>query len=54
MPPNDRTAPGVQQMLVGPEALNDRLAESTVDLGAAHEVGEPVLRLLRLGSLVCE
>jgi superfamily II RNA helicase len=42
----------VQQMLVDPEGLNDWVAEFDVDLQASREAGEPVLRLLRLGSLV--
>jgi hypothetical protein len=39
-------------MLVDPEGLNDWVAELAVDLAASREVGEPVLQLLRLGSLV--
>jgi superfamily II RNA helicase len=42
----------VRQMLVDPEGLNDWVAELEVDLGASREAGEPVLRLLRIGSLV--
>ena len=34
------------------EGLNDWVAELEVDLAASRETGEPVLRLLRLGSLV--
>jgi len=51
-PSDDRTTWRVQQMLVDPEGLNDWVAEIEVDLAASREVGEPVLRLLRLGSLV--
>jgi superfamily II RNA helicase len=50
-PAEDRTRWRVQQMLVDPEGLNDWVAELDVDLGASREAGEPVLRLLRLGSL---
>jgi superfamily II RNA helicase len=42
----------VQQMLVDTEGLNDWVLETDVDLDASREVGQPVLRLLRLGSLV--
>lgn len=51
-PADDRASWRVQQMLVDPEGLNDWVAELEVDLAASREVGEPVLRLLRLGSLV--
>jgi hypothetical protein len=51
-PAPDRSAWRVQQMLVDPVGLNDWVAELDVDLAAARERGEPVLRLLRLGSLV--
>ena len=39
-------------MLVDPEGLNDWVAEFEVDLAASRTAGQPVLRLLRLGSLV--
>jgi hypothetical protein len=39
-------------MLVDPEGLNDWLLELDVDLVASRELGEPLLKLLRLGSLV--
>jgi len=42
----------VQQMLVDPEMYNDWVAEFEVDLAASRMAKEPVLRLLRLGSLV--
>jgi len=42
----------VQQMLVDRESLNDWVMELEVDLPASREAGAPVLRLLRLGSLV--
>jgi superfamily II RNA helicase len=51
-PSDDRTRWRVQQMLVDPEGLNDWVAELDVDLTASRELGEPVLQLLRLGSLV--
>ena len=39
-------------MLVDTAGLNDWVAELDVDLAASREVGEPVIRLRRLGSLV--
>jgi hypothetical protein len=39
-------------MLVDSADLNDWVAEVEVDLHASRAVGEPVLRLVRLGSLV--
>jgi superfamily II RNA helicase len=42
----------VQQMLVDPLGLNDWVAELEVDLAASRDADGPVLRLLRLGSLV--
>jgi len=42
----------VQQMLVDTAERNDWVLELEVDLAASREVGEPVLRLLRLASLV--
>ena len=51
-PSDDRTSWRVQQMLVDPEGLNDWVAELDVDLAASRDLGEPVLKLLRLGSLV--
>jgi hypothetical protein len=50
-PSDDRAAWRVQQMLVDPEGLNDWVLELSVDLPGSRDVGEPVLRLLRLGSL---
>ena len=41
----------VQQMLVDPQADNDWVAEFEVDLDASRKLGEPALRLRRLGSL---
>jgi superfamily II RNA helicase len=51
-PSDDGHAWRVQQMLVDPEGLNDWVAELEVDLATSREAGEPVLRLLRLGSLI--
>jgi hypothetical protein len=42
----------VQQMLVDVAGLNDWVAELEVDLIASRATDAPVLRLLRLGSLV--
>jgi superfamily II RNA helicase len=41
----------VQQMLVDTEGHNDWVLELDVDLAASRETGEPVVQLLRLGSL---
>ena len=41
----------VQQMLVDPEEHNDWVAEFAVDLAQSREAAEPVLRLIKLGSL---
>jgi hypothetical protein len=51
-PSEEGTAWRVQQMLVDTEGLNDWLLDLAVDLASSREVGEPVLKLLRLGSLV--
>jgi superfamily II RNA helicase len=51
-PADDGSAWRVQQMLVDPEGLNDWVAELDVDLAASREVGEPVVQLLRIASLV--
>jgi superfamily II RNA helicase len=51
-PSADRLSWRVEQMLVDPEGLNDWVLELDVDLAASRELGEPVLKLLRLGSLV--
>jgi hypothetical protein len=51
-PSDDRASWRVQQMLVDTAELNDWLAEVGVDLAASRAAGEPVLRLVRLGSLV--
>jgi superfamily II RNA helicase len=51
VPAEDNRAWRVQQMLVDPQEHNDWVAEFEVDLGQSREAGEPVLRLVRLGSL---
>jgi len=48
----DRASWRVRQMLVDTEALNDWVAELDVDLAVSREKAEPVVRLLRIGSLV--
>lgn len=48
----DRQAWQVQQMLVDPEGLNDWVAEVGVDLPASRAASRPLLRLLRIGSLI--
>jgi hypothetical protein len=51
-PAADGTAWRVEQMLVDSAGLNDWVAELDVDLAASREAGKPVVRRLRLGSLV--
>ncbi|MDD5348866.1 MAG: DUF3516 domain-containing protein [Chthoniobacteraceae bacterium] len=41
----------VAQMLVDPDELNDWVAEFRVDLAPSRETGEPVMRLVKIGSL---
>jgi superfamily II RNA helicase len=50
-PAEDKKSWRVQQMLVDPEEHNDWVAEFDVDLGESRKLGEPVLRLRRIGSL---
>jgi hypothetical protein len=50
-PSADQRTWRVQQMLVDPEELNDWVAEFEVDLARSRQSGEPVMRLLRFGSL---
>ncbi len=50
-PSEDRSRWRVQQMLIDAEGLNDWVLELDVDLAGSREVGEPVLKLLRLGEL---
>jgi hypothetical protein len=49
---DDRATWRVQRMLVDPEGLDDWVLEIEVDLAASGELGEPVLKLLRLGRLL--
>jgi hypothetical protein len=51
-PSEDKKTLRVQQMLVDPEGHNDWVAEFVVDLAASRSAGEPVLALVKLGSLV--
>jgi hypothetical protein len=51
-PSEDRSRWRVEQMLVDAEDLNDWVLELDVDLASSREVGEPVLKLMRLGPLV--
>jgi hypothetical protein len=38
-------------MLVDPEENNDWVAEFDIDLGESRKLGEPFMRLRRIGSL---
>jgi superfamily II RNA helicase len=51
LPAEDKRTWRVQQMLVDPEEHNDWVAAFDVDLARSREAAEPVLRLVRLGSL---
>jgi superfamily II RNA helicase len=51
IPAEDKRTWRVQQMLVDPEEHNDWVAEFEVDLVRSRETAEPVLRLVKLGSL---
>ena len=51
-PSDDGTTWRVEQMLVDREGFNDWVAELEVDLDASRRAAEPVLKLLRLESLV--
>jgi superfamily II RNA helicase len=51
-PSDDQASWRVQQVLVDTEGLNDWVLELHVDIAASRLAGEPVLRLVRLGSLV--
>jgi hypothetical protein len=51
LPAEDKKTWRVQQMLVDPEEHNDWVAEFEVDLAESRTLGEPFLRLRRLGSL---
>ena len=52
IPSEDKKSWRVQQMLVDPEEHNDWVAEFEVDLGESRKLGEPTLRLRRLGRLI--
>ena len=51
LPAEDKRTWRVQQMLVDPEEHNDWVAEFEVDLARSREAAEPVMQLVRLGSL---
>jgi superfamily II RNA helicase len=51
-PSDERGRWVLQQTLVDPEGFNDWVLSVEADLAASRTAGEPVLRLLRLGSLV--
>ena len=51
LPAEDKKSWRVQQMLVDPEESNDWVAEFDVDLAESRKLGEPFLRLRRIGSL---
>lgn len=51
LPAEDKKTWRVQQMLVDPDEHNDWVAEFEVDLGESRKLGEPFLRLVRIGSL---
>ena len=50
-PAEDKKSWRVQQMLVSPTGDNDWVAEFEVDLAESKKLGEPTLRLRRIGSL---
>jgi hypothetical protein len=51
VPAEDKKSWRVQQMLVDPEAHNDWVAEFAVGLDESRKLGEPHLRLCRVGLL---
>jgi hypothetical protein len=51
LPSEDKKTWRVQQMLVDPEEHNDWVAEFEVDLAGSRSLGEPMMRLRRMGSL---
>jgi hypothetical protein len=51
VPSDDKKSWRVQQMLVDPEEHNDWVAEFEVDLAESRKLGEPALKLVRIGSL---
>ena len=50
-PSEDKKSWRVQQMLVDPEENNDWVVEFEVDLAESRKLGEPTLKLRRVGSL---
>ena len=52
VPAEDKKSWRVQQMLVDPEENNDWVAEFEVDLAQSRALGEPFIKLRRIGSLV--
>lgn len=50
-PSEDKRSWRVQQMLVDPEEHNDWVAEFEIDLDESRKLGEPALRLRRIGPL---
>jgi len=52
LPAEDKKTWRVQQMLVDPQGDNDWVAEFEVDLAKSRALGEPFLKLRRIGSLV--
>ena len=50
-PADDGASWLVQQMLIDSSELNDWVVELEVDLGASRDLGQPALKLLRLGAL---
>jgi superfamily II RNA helicase len=51
LPSEDKQSWRVQQMLVDPEEHNDWVAEFDVDLAESRQLGEPAMRLRRIGNL---
>jgi superfamily II RNA helicase len=51
LPAENKKTWRVQQMLVDPEEHNDWVAEFEVDLAGSRSLGEPMMRLRRMGSL---
>ena len=51
LPSTDQKSWRVQQMLVDPEEHNDWVAEFEVDLAESRKLGEPAMKLRRIGSL---
>jgi len=50
-PGEDKRTWTMQQMLIDPDELNDWVAEFAVDLAESRALGEPALRLVKLGAL---